>query len=72
MLTGQELDLFTKGSVDPDGWGPVRRDGMNRDLSDQDLRSTIAQRNEQGKPTYLLRLEYKRRLEERRAFLSDG
>jgi hypothetical protein len=47
--------------VDPYGWGPARRDGMNAHLSDADLDRRIAERDGIGKPTFLLRLERSRR-----------
>lgn len=49
------------GPVDPCGWGPVRRDGMNAHLSVAELDTRIAERNAARKPTYLLRLERSRR-----------
>jgi len=38
---------------------------MNAHLSDAAIQSLIAARNAEGKPTYLLRQEYERRLSER-------
>jgi hypothetical protein len=45
------------GPVDPHGWGPVRRHGMNRHLTDEEIAERIADRNRRRLPTYLLRLE---------------
>jgi hypothetical protein len=64
-LSETELAAFTANSVDPSPWGPVRREGMNAHLSDAALRALIVSRNMEGKPTYLLRQEYERRLGER-------
>lgn len=65
-LSQAELDAFTAASVDPTPTGPIRRPFDNTGLSDAKLRQTIAQRNREGKPTYLLRMEYGRRLAQRR------
>jgi hypothetical protein len=64
-LSRDELANFTQRSVDPTPWGRVTRDGMNANLTDSELTSRIQQRNAEGKPTYLLRLEYQRRLGQR-------
>lgn len=65
LLSRKDLENLTNASVDPTGWGPVRRTNDNEGLSDVELRRKIVDRNLEGKPTYLLRLEYERRLEER-------
>jgi len=64
MLSRNELDRFDNESVDPHGWGPVCRGDMNRELSDYEICRRIEERTEAGRPTYLLRLEYDRRLRE--------
>lgn len=59
------LSNLTQNSVDPKPFGRVTRDGMNMDLTDVELVGTIEERNSLNKPTYLLRLEYERRLRQR-------
>jgi hypothetical protein len=65
VLSQAELDRLTKQSVDPKPQGPVRRAGSNAHMTDDELVNKIESRNENGKPTYLLRLEYKERLKRR-------
>lgn len=64
-LSRQEFLELTRNSADPQPRGRVTRDGMNRDLTDRELSSRIRHRNSEGKDTYLLRLEYNRRLRQR-------
>jgi hypothetical protein len=62
-----ELDNLTENSVDPQPLGKIRRSvHENSGLTDTELVNTIKTRNEQGKPTYMLRQEYQRRLNQRR------
>ena len=61
-LSHEELSDMTRSSVDPVGLGPVTRPFDNSDLPEGELRRRILQRNAARKPTYLLRLEYKHRL----------
>lgn len=61
-LSRQLYQELTANSVDPTPFEPVRRAGMNAGLSDSELVETIKRRNEEGKSTYLLRQEYKSRL----------
>lgn len=65
VLSREQLDKLTRDSVDPTPLGSVRRPFDNVDLTDDDLVRTIEERNSQRKPTYLLRLEYDRRLKQR-------
>lgn len=62
MLSWKELMNLTEDSVDPHPFNTVVRSNMNTGLSDKELVRTIKTRNRQRKPTYLLRLEYQRRL----------
>ena len=64
-LSRDELNQLTRNSVDPTGFGPVRSHFENVNLTDEQLRQSIEQRNQAGKPTYKLRLEYERRLKQR-------
>jgi hypothetical protein len=64
-LSKDEIKRFTSDSVDPTGWGPVRSHFENVGLTDAELVQRIKARNRAGKPTYKLRLEYKRRLKQR-------
>jgi urease accessory protein UreE len=64
-LSREELNTFTREAVDPTPEGPVRRTFDNVDLTDDELVRRIMERNEQRKPTFLLRLEYERRLGQR-------
>jgi hypothetical protein len=69
-LSQEELDRLTRESVDPNSWGidsltPSRSFNENSRLTDAELVETIERRNREGKPTYKLRLEYRRRLMER-------
>ncbi|MCA9906261.1 MAG: hypothetical protein KC547_20540 [Anaerolineae bacterium] len=61
-LTWQEYETLRARSVDKDGWGPLRRRGMNAHLTDDELRSRIRERVAEGKPVALLLDEYRRRL----------
>jgi hypothetical protein len=65
QLSREELDKFTRESVDPKPLGPVQRPVHNVGLSDSELRRRIIERNRDRKPTYLLRMEYERRLGQR-------
>lgn len=67
-LSQEELDRFTRESVDPQPINLVVRRFDNVGLSDSELRRRILERNQKGKLTYLLRLEYQRRLD----LLSDS
>jgi hypothetical protein len=67
VLSQEELDRLTRESVDPNSWGtdastPSRSYSENSCLSDDELVAKIERRNRERKPTYKLRLEYKRRL----------
>ena len=64
-LSREELDAFTRDAVDPTPLGPIQRPYHNTGLSDRELRETIRARNAKGEPTYLLRMEYERRLGQR-------
>ncbi len=61
-LSWKELYDLTQNSVDPKPFNTVRRSFDNANLSDSELVSRIQERNSQNKSTYLLRLEYERRL----------
>jgi hypothetical protein len=66
-LSQEELDRLTRESVDPYSWGTDaltqdRSRDENASLSDEQLVRIIESRNEMRKPTYKLRLEYRRRL----------
>ncbi len=65
QLSREELKKFNRESVDPQPWGPIVRGSDNVDLTDEELCRRIEQRIKEGKPTALLRLEYRRRLNER-------
>ena len=65
LLSRGKLLNLTENSRDPEPQGPVLREGMNAHLSDEELRDLIKSRNAELKPTYLLRLEYELRLNER-------
>jgi hypothetical protein len=65
QLSREELDKFTRESVDPKPLGPVQRSFHNVGLGDGELRRRIIERNRDRKPTYLLRMEYERRLGQR-------
>ena len=65
FVPGRTREKFTHASVDPKPLGPVVRIYDNVELTDEELRQRIEERNRQGKPTYLLRLEYERRLRQR-------
>lgn len=69
-LSQEELDRLTRESADPNSWGtdeftPDRSFNENSRLSDLELVATIERRNQERKPTYKLRLEYRRRLLQR-------
>ncbi len=69
-LSQEELDRLTRESVDPNSWGtdsltPGRSFAENAHLTDSELVATIERRNRERKPTYKLRLEYRRRLLQR-------
>lgn len=64
-ISREELDKFTQESVDPNALGPIRRPFDNVELTDDELVARIKERNREGKPTYLLRMEYERRLRHR-------
>ena len=64
-LSREELDRFTLESVDRTPINDIRRPYHNTGLSDRELRDTIRERNSQKKPTFLLRMEYERRLAQR-------
>jgi hypothetical protein len=57
-----ELDRFTRASVDPMPWGRIARPNENGHLTDEQLCQEISGCNGRREPTSLLRLEYKRRL----------
>jgi hypothetical protein len=61
-LSRDELDRFTRASVDPMPWGRIERPNENRHLTDDQLCREISERNGRREPTSLLRLEYERRL----------
>jgi hypothetical protein len=63
-LSREELDKFTSASLDPKAGGPVRRPFDNVDLTDEELVSRLKERTG-VKPTFLLRVEYERRLKQR-------
>lgn len=65
MLSKEELERLTNESVDPKPLGRITRPHDNVGLRDDELCSKIEERNSQGKPTYLLRMEYERRLHQR-------
>lgn len=65
QLSREELERFTRESVDPHPWGNVQRPFDNVGLSDGELRRRIIERNRERKPSYLLRMEYERRLTQR-------
>jgi hypothetical protein len=65
QLSREELERFTRESVDPHSWGNVQRPFDNVGLSDGELRRRIIERNRERKPSYLLRMEYERRLTQR-------
>ena len=70
QLSEENLNELTKNSVDPNSWGtdsltPTRSFNENSHLSDEELITKIVERNKKKKPTYKLRLEYKRRLKSR-------
>ena len=65
-LSRSKLANLTTHSVDPEPLGRITRDGMNSNLTDSELAQRIKSRNDLYKPTYLLRLEYNRRLNQRR------
>ena len=64
-LSREELQIFTLNSVDPVPRGVISRPFHNTEISDNELRKRIIERNKSGKPTYLLRMEYDRRLKQR-------
>lgn len=64
-LSKEGLDRLTRKSVDPSPRGTVVRKFHNVDLTDEDLVQRIEKRNKECKPTYLLRMEYQRRLNQR-------
>jgi hypothetical protein len=61
-LSRDELDRFTRASVDPMPWGRIERPNENGHLTDDQLRQEISGRNGRREPTSLLRREYERRL----------
>lgn len=65
MLSWDELKELTDNSVDPLPFNKVVRKYNDTWRTDEDLVATIKTRNERRLPTYLLRMEYKRRLEQR-------
>jgi len=64
-LSKEELKRFTLESEDPRPLGRVARPHHNASLTDEELVQRIDQRNDQGEPTFLLRQEYQRRLDQR-------
>jgi len=64
-LSREELERFTLQSADPKPLGRVARPHHNAGLTDKELIQKIDQRNDQGEPTFLLRQEYQRRLDQR-------
>ncbi|MBL8057009.1 MAG: hypothetical protein JNK29_09945 [Anaerolineales bacterium] len=64
-LSSADLAALTRAAVDLNPQGAIRRPYHNVELSDQELRQRIAERNRQRLPTYLLREEYRRRLGQR-------
>lgn len=66
MLSKKELERLTGESVDPmKPFGHITRSHDNVGLTDDQLCSKIEELNSQRKPTYLLRMEYERRLRRR-------
>lgn len=65
ILSRKELNEFDLKAVDRENTGEIRRPYDNADLTDSELRRRIIQRNEERKNTYLLRMEYGRRLYQR-------
>lgn len=65
MLSWEELMELTADSVDPRPFNEVVRKYNDTWRTDEDLVVTIKTRNGRRLPTYLLRMEYKRRLEQR-------
>ena len=61
-LTRRDYERLKANSVDPNGFGPLRRRGMNARLSDYELRQQIEERTAQGKPVRLLLEEYEYRM----------
>jgi hypothetical protein len=64
-LSRGEFDELKSQAIDPVPLGPIVRANMNRDLSDEVLRSRLRQRIAARQPVYLLLSEYERRLQER-------
>lgn len=64
-LSIDELEELTSNSVDPSPFGKYVNRFDNVDLTDEALINKIKERNEEGKPTYKLRMEYQRRLDQR-------
>jgi len=65
MLSREELRELTVGSIDPNPTGRVVRRFNDVERTDEDLVAVIKSRNRAKKPTYLLRMEYARRLDQR-------
>jgi len=61
-LSHEELRRMTRESIDPHSLGRITRPHDNANLSNEELIRRIESRNAQGKPTFLLRTEYERRL----------
>lgn len=64
LLSREDLDIYTSQCVDPTP-DEVCRPAHNVDLTDRELVERINSRNGANKPTYLLRMEYERRLRQR-------
>jgi hypothetical protein len=64
-LSQDDLDILTRDAADPIPTGPIQRPFHNVEISDRELRRRIVERNRDHKPTYLLRMEYARRLAQR-------
>lgn len=64
-LSREELNRLNSESVDPKPFGSITRPYDNVDMKDEDLAEKISARNRAGKPTFLLRMEYDRRLRQR-------
>ena len=64
-LSRQHLASLTLDSVDPEGLGRMTRLHDNVDLTDDQLVMAIMKRNAAREPTYALRYEYRRRLDQR-------
>jgi len=66
MVSREEWQRLTNGSVDPNGWGVPHNTAANRatnaEKSTGEIISQIESRNAQGKPTWQLRHELESRI----------